>query len=229
MFGYSDGKYQGNPNLKPELSRGWEAGIEQEFLDKHVVIGATYFDNRFLHQIDTTYILVGGQYVATTFNNDVRTRQQGVEAYGNARFGEWRIDASYTYLHAPQTIQALADPAPPGGGFQSPVPITSQAVRRPKNSGSVNLTYAPAALPLTATLTVRYNGRQRDYAFNSDYSRLLVDMKAYTLVNLNLTYDIGRHFQIFGRVENLFGETYQEVFTFATPGRAAYGGASFRF
>ena len=73
-------------------------------------------------------------------------------------------------------------------------------------------------------MTVRYNGRQRDYALNADYSRLLVDMKAFTLVNLNATYDINAHIQLYGRVENLLDKKYQEAFTFDTPGRAAYGG-----
>lgn len=230
LFGYSDGTYIGNPNLKPEESRGWEAGIEQSFLGRAATIGATYFDNRFLHQIDTTYVLdpVSGNYLQQSYNETGRTRQQGVEVYASARVADVRVDASYTYLDAPQTIEALADPAPADGSYQLPVPITTQAVRRPRDIASLNITYAPRTLPVGATLTVRYNGRQRDYAFNADYNRLLVDLKAYTLVNFNLTYDLGRHVQLFGRVENLLGERYQEVFTFDTPGRAAYGGVRVR-
>lgn len=226
LFGYSDGLFIGNPDLKPETSRGWEAGVEQTFFAKAARIGATYFRNRFVDQIDVTYVFVpsSNSFLQQSFNNDVRTRQQGVEVYGSARLGDFRADATYTYLKAPQTISALAGPAPANGGFQPSVPIATQAVGRPKTVASVNLSYAPAALPLTATVTVRYSGRQRDYAFNADYSRLLVDLKAFTLVNLNVTYDINSHIQAFGRVENLIDRKYQEVFTFDTPGRAAYGG-----
>lgn len=226
LFGYSDGLYIGNPNLQPEKSKGWEAGVEQSFLQGGAKIGATYFRNRLLHQIDTAYVLdpVSGSYLQQSFNEAGHTRQQGVEVYASAKISDFRLDVAYTYLKAPQTIDALADAAPADGGYQLPVPIRTQAVRRPKNSGSVNLTYAPAAFPLTTTLTVRYNGRQTDYAFNADYSRLLVDMKAYTLVNLNAAYDINRHIQVFGRIENLLDRKYQEVFTFDAAGRAAYGG-----
>lgn len=226
LFGYSDGMFIGNPALRPEKSKGWEAGVEQAFLGRAARIGATYFRNRFTDQVDVTYVLdpLSGAYLQQSYNNDVRTRQQGVEVYASARYADFRLDVAYTYLKAPQTISALADPAPTDGSFQLPVPIRTQAVRRPKNVASVNLSYAPAALPLTATVTVRYNGRQRDYAFNEDYSRLLVGMKAFTLVNLNATYDINSHIQLFGRVENLLDKDYQEVFTFETPGRAAYGG-----
>lgn len=34
-----------NPNLKPEESDSWEVGIEQEFLQKRVLAGITYFDS----------------------------------------------------------------------------------------------------------------------------------------------------------------------------------------
>jgi vitamin B12 transporter len=224
LFAYATGQYIGNPNLKPERSKGWEAGIEQKFLDKRVTIGATYFDNRFEDEIDSTFVFVGGQFLQTSFNNSGSFKQRGVETYASARLGEFHVDLSYTYLHAPQTVMALADPAPSDGSFQLPVPITTQAVHRPKDIASANLTWAPKAWPITTTLTVRYNGKQTDYAFNSDFSRLIVDLRSYTLVNLNATWDITKNVQIFGRVENLLDKKYQEVFTYATPGRAAYGG-----
>ncbi|MFW2852051.1 TonB-dependent receptor plug domain-containing protein [Sphingomonas sp. TX0543] len=231
LFGYSDGIYIGNANLRPEKSEGWEAGVEQSFIGSAAKIGATYFRNRFIDQIDTTYVFVQatGAYLQQSYNNNVRTTQEGVEVYATARVRDFRLDAAYTYLNAPQTINALAGPAPANGGFQSPVPITTQAVRRPKNTASVNVSYAPEALPLTATLTVRYNGSQRDYAFNANYSRLLVSMKAFTLVNFNAAYDLNSHIQVFGRVENLLDTKYQEVFTFNASRRAAYGGVKVRF
>ncbi|QKS00183.1 TonB-dependent receptor [Sphingomonas sp. CL5.1] len=231
LFGYTSGLYIGNPALRPEQSKGWEAGVEQSLLDRSVTIGATYFNNIFTDQIDTTYVYDSGSgtYIQQSYNQSGRTRQEGVEVYASARVSDFRLDASYTYLNAPQTIDALAGPAPGDGSFQFPVPITGQAVRRPKDVASFNATYAPKSLPLTATLTVRYNGRQRDYAFNSDYSRLLVDLKAYTLVNFNASYDIGAHVQVFGRVENLLDRKYQEVFTYNAPGRAAYGGVRVTF
>jgi vitamin B12 transporter len=229
LFGYVDGQYIGNPNLQPEVSHGWEAGLEQSLADGALTLGATYFDSRLKHQIVPAGTRLNGVYLATSTNLDDTVKQRGVEAYLNARMGDIRVDAAYTYLKALQIINAVANPAPGDGSYQPPVPIETQAVRRPKNVASLNLSYAPEALPLTATVTVRYNGKQRDYAFNAFWDRLLVDMKAYTLVNLGATFDINSSLQIFGRVENLLDEDYQEVFTYATPGRAAYGGVRVRF
>jgi vitamin B12 transporter len=224
LFAYATGQFVGNPDLRPERSKGWEAGAEQTLLGDRIKIGATYFDSRFKDEIDSTFVFADGQFLQTTFNNTGSFRQRGVETYASAKLGDFRAALSYTYLHAPQTIMALADAAPADGSFQSPVPIRTQAVRRPRDIASANLTWAPKALPVSATLTVRYDGKQTDYAFNQDFSRLIVDLRSYTLVNLGATWDITKRVQIFGRVENLLDRRYQEVFTFATPGRAAYGG-----
>jgi vitamin B12 transporter len=35
--------------------------------------------------------------------------------------------------------------------------------------------------------------------------------------------------ELYGRVENLANDRYQEVYGFQTPGRAAYGGVRLRF
>lgn len=226
LYDYSSGQFVGNPHLKPEKSQGWEAGLEQNLLDKRVKVGATWFSNRFIDQIQTTYTLVGDSFLQTPFNNPARSRQRGVETYASARLGELRLDLTYTYLHAPQTVSALTEPFSVGGDFQVPTSVTTQAVRRPRDIASFNATWAPAAWPVTATVTVRYNGRQTDYAFGGapGYGQFIVDLKAYTLVNLAATWDISPHLQIFGRVENLADQHYQEVFTYQAAGRAAYGG-----
>ena len=228
LFGYSDGLYIGNPDLQPERSKGWEAGVEQAFADGKARLGATYFDNRFDDQIETAYTFVGGDFLATSRNNDDVVKQRGVEVYGNVRLGDWRVDAAYTYLDAAQSVQALTGQAPAGGGFQLPAAVTTQAVRRPENTASLNVNYAPAALPLSVTATVRYNGEMRDYAFNGSFQQLLVDLDDYVLVNLNASYDLSPRLQLFGRVENLLDQRYQEVFTYATPGATAYGGVRVR-
>lgn len=224
LFAYATGQFIGNPNLKPERSKGWEAGVEQGLLDNHAKIGATYFDNRFSDEIDSTYVLVGDEYLQTTYNNSVRFKQRGVETYASLTLGDWRFDASYTYLHSPQTVMVLAQPESVGGPYQLPVAVTTQAYRRPKDIASVNLSWVPRTLPFTATATVRYNGKHTDYAFDEAFDRLIVDLKSYTLVNLNATYDVNPHLQLFARVENLLDKNYQEVFGYATPGRAGYGG-----
>ena len=45
LFGFTP-TFQGNPNLVPERSRGWDAGIEQSLLAGRASVELTYFDNR---------------------------------------------------------------------------------------------------------------------------------------------------------------------------------------
>src|SRR5690606_9912616 len=51
LFGFNAGTFIGNPNLKPEKSRGWEIGLEQNFLEEQVDVGATYFNSTLKDQI----------------------------------------------------------------------------------------------------------------------------------------------------------------------------------
>ncbi|MFY3754019.1 TonB-dependent receptor domain-containing protein, partial [Lacticaseibacillus paracasei] len=73
----------GNPNLKPEKSEGWEAGIEQSFGDETVTFGATYFDSTLKGEIYTTY--PAPTFVATPANRTTLSKQHGVELFASAR------------------------------------------------------------------------------------------------------------------------------------------------
>lgn len=219
LFDFSAGRFIGNPSLRPEKSQGWEFGIDQTFLSGHAIVGATWFDNRLTDQITTSF----ATGVASPVNLPGSATQRGVELFADAQINaDWRLDASYTYLDAPQRRSVIL-----GGKF---VTFDGQAVRRARDIASANLTWAPAGRPFTGTLTVRYNGKQNDLAFTDpSFTPLLVSLRAFTLVNLNATYRVTPQVELFGRAENLFDQSYQEVFSFATPGRAAYGGVRLKF
>jgi vitamin B12 transporter len=219
LFDFSAGRFIGNPNLRPEKSEGWEAGVDQTFLEGRANVGVTYFDDRLTDQITTDF----STGVAMPINLPGTAAQRGVEAFADARLGQdWRLDASYTWLDAPQTRFVIL-----GGAFTT---FDGQAVRRARDIASANLTWTPAGRPFSGTLTVRYNGRQNDLAFTDpSFVPVLVSLKAFTLVNLAGTWRVTGKVELFGRVENLFDQRYQEVFSFAAPGRAAYGGVRLRF
>lgn len=209
LYGYSDGRFIGNPGLKPERSEGWEAGIEQTFVDGHVLIGATYFDSRLSDEIYTTY--PAPNFVATPANRTTKSRQHGVEAFLNARIGTaWRIDAAYTYLHAREN------------GVEE--------VRRPSHIASVALGWRAPHDRFGFTAVARYNGDTSDVAFTDpSYVPVTVRLHDYVLLNLNGDVKLTKHFALFGRIENLNDAHYEDVFSFTNPGRAVYGGVRARF
>jgi vitamin B12 transporter len=220
LFDFSAGRFIGNPNLQPEKSEGWELGLDQTFLKGRLNVGATYFDNRLKDQITTIFTAAG----STPVNLPGSDPSRGVELFADGRLTEeWRLDANYTYLDAPQHRSVILNGAP------DPT-FDGQAVRRAKDIASANLSWTPTGQPYTATLTVRYNGKQGDVAFTDpSFTPVLVSLKAFTLVNLGGTWRVNETVELFARVENLFDQSYQEVFSYAAAGRAAYGGVRLRF
>ena len=208
LYGYSDGKYIGNPNLKPEKSEGWEAGLEQKLGDV-ATLGATWFDNRLKDEIFVTY--PAPTFVATPANRLTRSKQRGVEVVLSARpVPQLRIDAAYTYLDADEN-----------GVVE---------VRRAQDIASFNATWSSTDDRFSGTLTVRYNGQQRDVAYTDpSYIPVNVTLKDYVLVNLAAEYKLSDRITLFGRVENLFDEDYEDVFSYANPGLGGFGGVRVRF
>ena len=54
-------------------------------------------------------------------------------------------------------------------------------------------------------------------------------MNSFANFNLAAHYDITKHWRVFGRVENLFDEDYEEIDGYGTPGIAAYVGTRLTF
>lgn len=208
LFGYSDGNYIGNPDLKPEKSAGWEVGIEQSF-GEAATIGATWFDSTLTDEVYITYL--PPLYLATPANRATDSKQHGVEMFVSARpVPQIRLDASYTWTDSGEN------------GVDE--------VRRPKHMASFNATVFSADQRFAGTLTVRYNGRMSDVAFTDpSYAPVTVAMQEFVLVNLNAEYAVSKGVKLFGRVENLFDERYEEVFGYATAGLGAYGGVRVGF
>jgi vitamin B12 transporter len=208
LYGFLDGRYIGNPDLRPEKSEGWEAGVEQSLIGDRLTIGATWFRNVLDDEIFTDF--PPPDFTPTSANRTTESRQRGVEAALAARFGDaWRLDASYTYLRAREN-----------GAVE---------VRRPKHIASVSGTWTAPADAGSVTLVARYNGRQFDQAFlDPSFVPTRVTLQDYLLVNLNGRVKLSERFELFGRVENLFDERYEDVFSFVNPGRSAIAGVRVR-
>jgi vitamin B12 transporter len=208
LYGFVDGEYIGNPDLRPERSKGWEAGIEQG-IGGAATIGLTWLDSTLEDEIFVTF--PPPDFVATPGNRPTVSKQQGLEAYLSARpLRLLRLDAAYTYLKARENGEVEA--------------------RRPKHIASVNATVLSPDERFSGTLTVRYNGEQIDLAFTDpSFVPVRETLDDFVLVNLNARYAVTSHVAVFGRIENLLDEDYEEVFSVAMPGISAYGGVSVRF
>lgn len=198
LWGFFPDFFIGNPDLKAERSNGWEVGVEQSFLDGKARIDVTYFDSTLKDEIAT----VG--FPSSPVNLTTDSRQKGVEVSAQALIdANWRVFATYTWLDAKQN------------GVEE--------VRRPQHSGSLNLSYLADDDLWSATLTVRYNGEMTDSNF-TNFGPYPATLDSFTLVNLGGDLRVSEGVRVYARVENLFDETYEEVFTYRSPGRAFYAG-----
>ena len=209
LFGFVDGRFIGNENLKPEQSTSWEVGLGQGFGDGFGSLALTYFSAELEDEIFTTF--PAPTFTATPANRATKSKQQGLEvALSFALDQQWHFAAAYTYLDAEEN------------GVEE--------VRRPRHMASAWLNWDSPDGVLAANLTVRYNGKTADVAFTDpSFVPVRVTLDDYTLVNFNLRAQLAEGLELFGRDENLLDERHEQVFSFVAPGRQAVAGFSARF
>ncbi|MEN3976034.1 TonB-dependent receptor [Emcibacter sp. SYSU 3D8] len=202
LFGYYPDFFIGNPALKPEESRSFDVGIEQKFLGDRLTLDVTYFHANLENEIVTVFA-----GFSTTVENLVgKSRRNGVEVMLSAQLTDnLSIGGSYTYTDSRQ----------PGGAPE---------VRRPRHMGNFNANYGFAAGRGNVNLDVSYNGRQLDNEFASSTPESIVTLNDYVLVTLAASYKLTDSLEIYGRIENLVDQHYEEVFSYRSPGIGAFGG-----
>ncbi len=74
-------------------------------------------------------------------------------------------------------------------------------------------------------LNVDYNGKQDDFFFPPvPPFQERVELDDFTLVTVASSYQVTKQLQLFGRVENVLDESYEEVHGYGTLGIGVYGG-----
>jgi vitamin B12 transporter len=210
-----------NPNLSPEKSFGWDAGIELTLLKGKAILDLTYFRANLEDNINGFFFDPDiGNF--TAINLPGESTREGVEIATRLKVSDSvTLGLAYTYLNARN-------------------PDGVREVRRPPHSGRGDVTYNFAGGRGMASLAAIYNGEMDDTAFplvpNSfpppelsfgPGQRLSLD--AYWLINAAVSYKLQPGVEIFGRVENLFDQRYQEVFGFEAAPIMAFAGVKLTF
>ncbi len=201
------GNFGPNPNLKPETSLGWDAGIEQGLFAQKIQLGATVFQNQVKNLIDFKEIAP----FTSLYYNVNQARTQGLETYLTSQpFSCLQLRASYTYTDT-KTLSAGANQGDP-------------LLRRPRNKLSLNINYHPTNR-LNVNLDITHTGDRSDVYFSPvTFSSRTLKLKAYTLINLALEYTLTDHVTLYGRLVNLLDTPYETVKGYGAPRISAYGG-----
>lgn len=184
----------GNPDLTPERSIGWDAGIDQTLFDGRLTLSATVFGNRFSNLIDFNA-------ATSSYFNVSRAESSGVEIEGVAIL--WpdfaRLTGAYTCLHAKDLATNLT------------------LARRPEHVGRIGLALNPLpnwlVEPRVTLVSERFSG-------NGETSRLA----PYARFDIYSEYKIDQTWRVFVRAENLNNAHYEEILNYGTTGRAVYAG-----
>lgn len=196
----------GNPNLRPEFSKGWDVGVEQEWWDGLLTTDVTYFRNDF----DDLIVFVAGPFGPLGFGelrNVQAARSSGVELSGSSQLTE-RLFVSVTYTYT-DTLDLNAN---------------QDLLRRPRNKIGFQADLA-ATERTRAHFTVLHVGERLDFdAFGG-----LVELAPYWTINVALSHRLSDRWELIARGDNLTDEDYEEVFAFSTAGISGYAGAHYSF
>jgi len=199
--------FVGNPDLRPEFSKGWDVGVRQALHCDCLVVDVTYFRNDFDDLIVFDPSLPGpGGFGA--LNNIARARTSGVEC-----LADWQL-TDVTALFANYTYTDTLD-----------VENNRELLRRPRHKASLGITRSFDCERASLSMYAVYVGPRLDF----DAIGSLVTLDDYITFNLSGRYRLSCAWELYGRVDNLFDNDYEEVFGFATSGIAAYGGVRVSF
>ena len=207
LYGFFPGSFVGNPSLKPERSRGFEASVR--YASETFAASLTGYRQRLSGEIVDTFD--PDTFLSSTTNRSEKSRRSGIEAQANwaPLADQLRLSANYAYLKATE---------PDGFGSR-----LSEA-RRPKHSGSVAADGKVGRL--TYGLSLAYTGSRIDTDFEV-FPFQRVKLGSYWLAGARVSYEVADGLQLFARAANAFDERYQDALGYRTEGRSVYAGIRF--
>ncbi len=195
--------YVGNPNLKPEKARGWDAGVDYFLAANRGLLSATWFQTDLSDLITFDFSVFPGTVI-----NVEKARTQGLELAGKFDLpGQWKARIAYTYLEADNLSEQV------------------RLLRRPRHSGAVDVWHEWSGGFSTGVGAVfAAEGQDVDAA-----TFATVDQPSYTVVRVYGTWQATKQLAVKVRFENLLNRKYEEVNGYPALGFGAFGGLEWKW
>ncbi len=205
-----------NPGLKPERSLSVEAGITQTLAGGAVQADATWFHNTY----DDLIVSVGRLNSTSRYTTDniANARARGAElALAWRPAAALSARATYTFLDTEVlAVDGAAGQAPP------PFRVGDRLLRRPRHQGSVDVAWSHGRLQGFATAALR--GTTLDVEPNFGTFGGLFENDGHAVVTTGAAVTLAPYLTVYGRIANVFGDNYEDVFGYPALGRTAYVG-----
>jgi vitamin B12 transporter len=207
LYGFFPNNFVGNPALKPESSRGFEASLR--FRRASFEASLTGYRQRLHDEIVDVFDPV--TFLSSTENSKGISHRSGIEAELGWQLAEkLRLSANYAFLHATQ-------PGDVGSG-------QATELRRPRHSGSIAADGSIGRWSYGASLAYTGSHLDREEVFPFG----IVRVGSYWLANARVAYALRPGIELFARGSNLFDAKYQEVAGYHTEGIGGFVGVRLR-
>jgi vitamin B12 transporter len=195
--------YVGNPDLRAEKARGWDAGVDYFLADKQGVFSATWFDTRISNLITFDF----GVFPSTV-RNVGRARTRGLEISGKFTLpGAVEMRLAGAWLEADDLTAG------------------TRLLRRPRGSGSLDVWRDFGGGFSAGTGLVVVNDRMDAHAATF----ATVRGEDYVVMRLYGAWQATPSLAVKARVENLLDEKYEQVHGYPQTGVGAYAGVEWKF
>ncbi|QGM20993.1 TonB-dependent receptor plug domain-containing protein [Spiribacter sp. 2438] len=185
-----------NPDLEPEKNIGFDVGVEIPLASDGSFVDITYFNETLEDKIAP---------FPENFNLDGDSDRQGVELTVFLKpVDDVDVTLNYTYTDAND----------PDGNIET---------RRPRNEVGLNATWRLPDGATTLSGDLRYVRGLFDQQRWED-GNPIEQLPNFTVVNLAASHALTDNVDLTTRVTNVFDEDYQEVWGYATRGRAVFAG-----
>lgn len=192
--------YNGNPGLRPERARGWDAGLDYYLAGQRGVLSATWFDTRLTD-------LIAGTPNFRSVENIQRARTRGAELSAQLSIPAADLRASYTYLEAENATAG------------------TRLLRRPRHRLSADAWHA-FGRGFSAGLGTVWVAQREDVDART-FRR--VDGEDYSVARIYAAWQATPRLAVKARLENALAERYEEVNGYPALGRAVFAGLEWTF
>lgn len=193
--------YVGNPGLRPERARGWDAGVDWYPGGAARAVSLTWFDTRFTNLIASTADF-------RSVENIQRASTRGAELSVRVGFGaSTEVRGQYTYLEAENLSS------------------NRRLLRRPRHRGGMDL-WQDFGRGLSGGAGLSFTA-QREDVNAATFGR--IDGEDFAVVRIFGAYQVAPRLTLKARLENLLGERYEEVHGYPALGFGAFAGLEWTF
>lgn len=195
----------GNTELKPEESSTIEAGLE--YKHQNFRLSGIWFKRNNKNFVD--FVTVD----PVNFISQYRNIEEEFDASGVELEFQWdlndviNISGNYTFTEAAERF----------------------ALRIPKHKINASLGYKISQTTFTS-ISYQYNEERTDSFFNPEtFESELVILNSFGILDFFISHQVSENLKVFGGINNLTNEKYEEIYRFNTKGRNARVGLAFNF